>query len=54
VDLLDPAVVVRGICVLDVLLEDDHVAVGHLLGRGGGEHGSGFIVDSADVDDGRR
>jgi hypothetical protein len=32
VDALHPAVVVFGIAALDVLLEHDHVRVGHLLG----------------------
>ncbi len=43
VDALDPVVVLGGI--LDVLLEDDHIAVGHLLGRRRRQHGGGAVVD---------
>jgi hypothetical protein len=53
VDVLDPAVVVLGIGMLDVLLEDDHVRVGHLLGLCRRENGRGIFVDGADLKDGR-
>lgn len=52
-DVLHPRVVGRGLVVLDVLLELDHVGVGDLLGSGGGDDGSSIFVDSADVEGGQ-
>jgi hypothetical protein len=53
VDALDPAVVALGIGVLDVLLEDDHVRVRHLLGLCRRENGRSIFVDGANLEDGR-
>lgn len=52
VDALDPVVVLGGI--LDVLLEDDHVAVGHLLGGGRRQHWGGVLVNGLYVEGRRR
>jgi len=54
VDALHPIVVARGIGVLDVLLEHDHVRVGHCLGVHGRENGGGILVDGAHLEHRRR
>ena len=51
VDALDPVVVLGGI--LDVFLEDDHVAVRHLLGRGRRQHWGCVLVNRLHLE-GRR
>jgi len=53
VDALDPLVVLLCVALLDVLLEDDHIRVGHLLGVGGGHDGSSALVHGARLHHGR-
>lgn len=45
--------VVLGVLVLDVLLEDDHVAVGNLLALCRRQDGSCVVVDGANLEHGR-
>lgn len=53
VDALDPAVVVLCVLVLDVLLEDNHVVVGNLLGLRRRQDGGSVVVDGASLEHGR-
>jgi translation initiation factor IF-1 len=53
VDALDPVVVLLGVALLDVLLEDDHVRVGHLLGLRRRQDRRRVLVDGADLQHGR-